>query len=330
VTSPAETTIQTVTGPITSAELGRTLMHEHLAIGYPGWEAATDEPFDRAEAVRVCVDHVESLKDLGYSSMIDPCPNDLGRDIELMVAVAEATGFNIICASGLYKEHEGGHAHWAFRSRFEDVGAVMADLFIAELTDGIGSTGVRPGIIKVGTGLDDLTSHEAAVFAAAASASSATGTPITTHTEDGTLGDRQQAVLTEAGVDAHRIVIGHSCGSTDLDYHLRIANGGSYLGFDRFGIPSVSDDERAASLARLVSAGAGDRIVVSHDSVWCWKGNPWPVALRGRIAEQFVPTRFDTEIIPKLTELGVTDEAIHRLTHDNPRNYFEGAPLPGL
>lgn len=325
--SNAPATIQTVTGPIRSDDLGRTLMHEHLAIGYPGWEAATNEPFDRAEAARVCIEHVERLQQLGYSSMIDPCPNDLGRDVELMVMVAEATGFNIICATGLYKEHEGGAAHWAFRARFEDITAVMTDLFVSELTDGIGTTGVRPGLIKVGTGLGDLTTHESAVFAAAAAAAAATGAPITTHTEDGTLGDRQQAVLTAAGVAPHRVVIGHSCGSTDTDYHLRIARGGSYLGFDRFGIPTVSDDERAAALARLVEAGAGDRIVVSHDSVWCWKGNPWPVAMREAVAERFVPTRFDDEIVPKLRDLGVGDDALHRLTHQNPRNYFEGSPL---
>ena len=123
--SKSTSTIQTVTGPIPASELGRTLMHEHLAIGYPGWEAATNEPFDRAEATRVCIEHIERLQQLGYSSMIDPCPNDLGRDVELMVTVAEATGFNIICATGLYKEHEGGHAHWEFRSRFEDISAVM-------------------------------------------------------------------------------------------------------------------------------------------------------------------------------------------------------------
>lgn len=323
-------TIQTVTGPIHPEQLGRTLMHEHLAIGYPGWEAATNEPFDRAAAARVCIEKVQQLQALGYASMIDPCPSDLGRDIELMVAVAEATGFNIICATGLYKEHEGGHAHWNFRSRYEDIGAVMADLFTAELTDGIGTTGVRPGIIKVGTGLGDLTTHEAAVFAGAATAAAATGAPITTHTEDGTLGDRQQEVLTEAGVAAHRIVIGHSCGSTDSDYHLRIARGGSYLGFDRFGVPTVSDGDRAESLARLVAAGAGDRVVVSHDSVWCWKGNPWPVGLRSRIAEAFVPTRFDEEIIPKLRELGVAETALDRLTNDNPRRFFEGNPLDAL
>ena len=175
-----------------------------------------------------------------------------------------------------------------------------------------------------------LTELETAVFAAAATAALATGTPITTHTDEGTLGDVQQAVLTGAGVAPHRIVIGHSGGSTDTDYHLRIAHGGSWLGFDRFGIPLVADEDRAASLARLVGHGAADRIVVSHDSVWCWKGNPWPIALRDRIAETFIPTRFDDEIVPMLLDLGVDETTIHRLTHDNPRRFFEGEPLADL
>ncbi|MFQ5558016.1 MAG: phosphotriesterase, partial [Acidimicrobiales bacterium] len=279
---------------------------------------------------RVCIDKIEELKELGYSSIVDPCPNDLGRDVTLMVEVAEATGVNIICATGLYKHEEGGHAHWDFRGRFEDVTAAMTELFTSELVDGIAGTGVRPGIIKVGTGTGAMTDHEARVFAAAAAAAIATGTPITTHTDEGTLGDLQQEVLTEAGVDAHRIVVGHSCGTTDADYHLGIATGGSYLGFDRFGIPFVTDEDRADALARLVAAGAGARVVVSHDSVWCWKGNPWPRALRPRVAERFVPTRFDREIIPLLRDTGMSDDAIRALTHDNPRRFFEGSLLAPL
>ena len=163
-------TIQTVTGPIDSADLGRTLMHEHLAIGYPGWESATNEHPDRDAMLRICVDRIAELQDLGYRSLVDPCPSDLGRDPELMVAAAEATGFNIICATGLYHEAEGGHAHWDFRARFEDIVPVMAEVFTRELVDGIGTTGVRPGIIKVATGPHRMSDYERKVFLAAASA----------------------------------------------------------------------------------------------------------------------------------------------------------------
>ncbi len=130
--------VQTVTGPISPDDLGRTLMHEHLTVGWPGSEShTTAAQRPRADVVAVCVDRISELQDLGYSTLLDPCPNDLGRDVSLLVEVAEATGFNIICATGLYKEEEGGTAYWRFKGQFEDVGPVMADLFIAELIEGM-------------------------------------------------------------------------------------------------------------------------------------------------------------------------------------------------
>ena len=103
-------------------------------------------------------------------------------------------------------------------------------------------------------------------------------------------------MLADAGVDAHGIIIGHSCGSSDTDDHLRIARVGSHPCFDRFGIEAlVPDDERVLSLARVAEHGTGDRIVVSHDSIRCRKGNPWPERVRARIAETSIPARFDTD-----------------------------------
>ena len=324
--------VQTVTGPVPTADLGRTLMHEHLSIGYAGFEAHSSRPGpDRAEMVALCTERISQLQGLGYSSMLDPCPSDLGRDVDLMVEVAEATGFNIVCATGLYKEEQGGTAYWHFRAQFEDVGAVMADQFISELTDGVDSSGVRPGIIKCATGPGAMTDYERIVFNAAAAASVATSTPVTTHTDRGTMGELQQQVLTAAGVPANRVIIGHSCGTTDTDYHMGIVAGGSYLGFDRFGIGTLMPDvDRVASLVRLLEQGAGDRVVVSHDSVWCWRGEPFPPALVERAGDMFDPTRFDREIVPMLHDQGVTDEQIDMLVVDNPRRFFEGVPLADL
>ncbi len=142
--------VNTVTGPIGVEELGVTLMHEHILIGYPGWEADTLRPGPgRAEMVDTAVDKIRSMQSIGIQSMLDPCPNDLGRDVGLAAEVADKTGFNIICATGLYKENEGGFAHWHFvRSIGRGVEA-MAELFIHEITKGIGDTGIKAGIIMV-------------------------------------------------------------------------------------------------------------------------------------------------------------------------------------
>jgi len=328
----SQDSLQTVTGAIHPDALGKTLMHEHLLIGYPGAEVDGVNPGPGAEErVTRCVDRIEELKGLGFTSLLDPCPSDLGRDVELMAKVAQKTGFQIVCATGLYKQEEGGYPYWHMRQAFGPTVDAMAEIFIRDITEGIGSTGVRAGIIKVATGPGGMTDYERGIFEAAAKASVETGAPITTHTDQGSVGDLQQQVLTEHGVLAHRIVIGHSCGTSDHDYHMKIARGGSYLGFDRFGLDMVQpDEERVSSLAQLIAAGAGDRAVVSHDSVWCWRGQPFPPAVEQAVAPNWNPTHFSLRIIPKLKERGVSDAQIDALLVDNPRRFFAGEKLATL
>ncbi|MBY0399817.1 phosphotriesterase-related protein, partial [Myxococcota bacterium] len=171
-------TIHTASGTTTTAGLGRTLMHEHLVIGYPGAESHTSRPGpSKSEQVKICVDKIEKLKALGFSSLIDPCPSDLGRDPELAAKVGQATGFHIVIATGLYKQSEGGFPYWHFRSNFGPQVDTMAELFIRELTEGIGSTGIRAGIIKVASGPNQITDYEKTILQAAAKASVATGAP---------------------------------------------------------------------------------------------------------------------------------------------------------
>src|SRR5207302_8152672 len=95
--------IQTANGAISVDDLGATLMHEHLVIAFSGWETDTAAPVRTTEdLVRICVDRIEELKAGGFSSLLDPCPNDLGRDPELYAEVAARTGFNILFATGIY------------------------------------------------------------------------------------------------------------------------------------------------------------------------------------------------------------------------------------
>ncbi|MBW2267340.1 MAG: phosphotriesterase [Deltaproteobacteria bacterium] len=328
----SQASLQTVTGPISPDELGPTLMHEHLQIGFPGWEADSLRPGpNAAERFSICVDRIEEMKSQGITSMLDPCPSDLGRDVEFMARVAQKTGFRIVCATGLYKQSEGGAPYWNFRSNFGPQVDAMAELFVRELTEGVGDTGVRAGIIKVATGTGALSDYDRAILEAAAKAAVETGAPITTHTDQGTLGDVQQQIFTEAGVPAHRVIIGHSCGTSDNAYHLKIARAGSYLGFDRFGLESVHPDaERVASLVKLIQVGAGDRLVVSHDTVWCWRGEPFPPPVLAAMGEMWSPTHFSQHIVPQLKDAGVSDAQIETLLVDNPRRFFAGEKLRAL
>jgi phosphotriesterase-related protein len=319
--------INTVSGPISVDALGVTLMHEHLVIGFPGWESDTFHPGPtRREMIATCCDKIAQMQAHGIRSLVDPCPNDIGRDVTLAAEVAQKTGFNIVCATGLYKE-DGGVPYWHFRSRFGSIVELLADMFVRELTVGIGDTGIKAGIIKVGSGPNGITVHERSVLQAAAIAAKATGAPITTHTDEGKFGDEQQAILLELGVPAQQILIGHSCGTTDHDYHLKIIGAGSYLGFDRFGINTIMPDEsRIAGLVALLKKQHEKRLFVSHDTVWCWRGEPFPDHIVKRIDYSVFanPTHLHRNILPKLLTQGVTQQQIDTMLIDNPRRFFGG------
>jgi phosphotriesterase-related protein len=321
--------INTVTGQITPDQLGPTLMHEHLVVGFPGWESDTIRSgLGRPEMLAVCMDKIQQLKARGINSVVDASPNDLGRDVEFMGEVAQKADFQIICATGLYHEEEGGAPYWRFRATLGGGVEDIAELFIKELTEGIGDTGIKAGIIKVATGPGEINDYERNILLAAAIAAKETGAPITTHTSEGQLGDQQQSILVEEGVPAHKIIIGHSCGSTDHDYHMRIAGQGSYLGFDRFGIePLVSDADRTKALMALINKGMGEQIIVSHDSVWCWRGGQIPSPeVKAYMDSMLNPFHFHDKIIPMLKSMGADDLQIEMLLKDNPRRFFSSEP----
>jgi phosphotriesterase-related protein len=85
---------------------------------------------------------------------------------------------------------------------------VLADVFVRELTEGMGGTRYRAGAIKVATGEGRMTEGEARIFRAAAQAHARTGAPIITHTTNG-LGPEQAEFLLREGVDPAKVVIGH-------------------------------------------------------------------------------------------------------------------------
>jgi phosphotriesterase-related protein len=314
--------INTVTGSVSADKLGTTLMHEHLLIAWAGWELDCNAPrFDRKTALKSAVERLKELKDLGLGTFVDPCPNDIGRDIVFMADVAAASGVNVVAATGLYKEDLGNTAYFRQRSVAE-----ITDVFVSEITEGVGETGIKAGIIKCATGKGHITEYEQKCLRAAARAAKKTGVPITTHTEEGTMGREQLDLFAEEGVDLAHVIIGHSCGASDLKYHTDMLDRGCYLGFDRFGLDFVHPDRlRLAALIGLVGVGFEKQLVLSHDSVACWKGKGMPEmdAKTLELIKNWNPTHIFKNIIPALKKAGVGDQKINSMMVDNPRRFFE-------
>ena len=321
--------IQTVLGPISPDELGLTLVHEHFAVAYSGWECdPLSRPYKREKMVPLSLRAFGAVKDYGVQSIIDATPVDLNRDVDLLRELSEKLEINIICSTGRYTEEMGRWAYLKVRQQ-NMIGDAMTELyegFMQETSSGIGSTGIKPGVIKVATGHQAISPLEEAVLRAAARASRETGIPIITHTEGGTMGPEQAEILIQAGADPKRIMIGHMCGNASLDYHRSVLDKGVNIALDRFGIEMfVPDTVRIATLTGLLNNGYADRIMLSHDFIGCTSGRG------GRLPEEaqqkvshWSPVHLFRNIIPELKQAGITDEQIRTMMVDNPRRMFEG------
>ena len=133
--------IQTTTGTAMPEELGRTLIHEHVLVGYPGWELDAKAPrFKRGEAMARAVDQMQELQDLGVATFVDPCPMDLGRDVEFLAELSQKSGMRIVCTTGAYFEAEGN----TFTFRQLPVEEIT-EIYLKEIEEGVGGTGIRAG-----------------------------------------------------------------------------------------------------------------------------------------------------------------------------------------
>ena len=78
-------------------------MHEHVFVEYGGPSAEALKPGRaRAEIISVCTGYLEKLRAFGVETLVDPTTVDLGRNATLLAELAGKTGFNIICATGIY------------------------------------------------------------------------------------------------------------------------------------------------------------------------------------------------------------------------------------
>ena len=315
--------IMTVLGPISADELGVTLVHEHMAFGFPGWSAdETVAPYDPEAIAAKCLSILRDVKAVGVKSVIDATPCDVGgRDPAILKNLAEKSGVHIIATTGLYYEKDGGSSYFKWLQFAQrDVEQDIYELFKQEITAGIGKTGVRAGVIKVSTDDPSISEYEQMVARAAVRAANETGVPIITHCQGSTVGPAQQDLLLRLGANPKKIMIGHQNNSLDVDYHLsQLEKPDFFIAFDRTG--SINDPKAEDCLIELIKKGHADRLMISHDSVGVWLGRPIDL---GPKAAEWYPTYIHKRLIPKMKAAGVTDAQIQTMLVDNPRRLFAG------
>ncbi len=311
VASCAMPHVQTVLGPIDPSDLGPTLPHEHTQIALwhiPGrwdyWQLTRDEP--------LILEELAAWRAAGGSGLVDLTLPGVGRDPVWLAGLARASGLHIVMGGGWYRGAYYPPELLVDRRSVES----LADELIREATDGVGETGVRPGILgEIGTDKPWISAAEERVFRAVARASRATGLAVSTHAVLSPVGLDQLHILESEGVDPERVVISHADSYPNLGHYLEIVGRGASVEFDFLGMSfsptEVHGEGRVVELIlELLARGHAERILLSqdvcHDSqLRRYEGNGYTYLAR--------------EFLPRLRAAGVGEAEIETITVRNPR-----------
>ncbi|HET6817999.1 MAG TPA: phosphotriesterase-related protein [Mycobacteriales bacterium] len=317
------TSIATAGGTIDSAELGRTLMHEHVFVLTPDVQQNHDE-WDEDVRVTDAIDKLKAVKAAGYDTIVDPTVIGLGRYVPRIEKIAQQADINIVCATGVYTyDTVPFYFHHKGPALGPDFPEPMVDMFVRDITVGIPGTSTRAAFLKCAIDHPGLTPDVERIMRAVAKAHRQTGVPITVHTHpESRTGLEAHRVLSEEGVDPARVVLGHSGDSTDADHLAELADLGYVLGMDRFGIDVSSPFEaRVGIVAEMVRRGYADRMVLSQDAA-ChidWVDQQ----LKPVVLPNWHYLHIENDVLPALRERGVTEDQIDQMLVANPRRYFE-------
>ena len=268
-----------------------------------------------SEILKIAERKMTDLHGRGIRTIVDLTTVDLGRDIGLILDVARRSRVHVIVATGV----------WWMPQRYFNVHGVdhVAELFVRDITQGIGESGVKAAIIKCATDTAGVTPVIENILRASARAQKATGVPISTHTwAAGRVGETQQAIFAQEGVDLSRVIIGHSGDSDDLKYLRGLMERGSTIGMDRFGLENfLPTSKRVEVLARLCAEGYAGKMVLSHDAN-CWS-DMLSEENKRRTRPQWHYNHISDDILPALRKAGVSEEQIDQMLVRNPRAIFE-------
>jgi phosphotriesterase-related protein len=323
--------VETIRGPVDTASLGRTLMHEHVfVLSTEILENYGGEWWDEEERVADAIVKLKALAERGIKTIVDPTVIGLGRYIPRVKRVAEQVPeINIIPATGLYTFDELPHYfHYRGPGTILEGPEILADLFIKDIREEIPDTGVKAAFLKCAVEEKGLTPGVERVARAVALTHRETGVPITVHTnaahQTGTIA---LDLFESENVDLTKVVVGHSGDTNDQDYLRRLMDRGATIGMDRFGLDMFNPtQDRVNTIASLVEQGYADRMVLAHDAscyIDYFSGEQSQQLLNAA-APNWNFNHIPDDVLPALSKAGVSDSDIDVMLVDNARRYFGG------
>ncbi len=302
--------IITTLGAKDAAELGVILPHEHVFVELrisdtPGYAQA-----DADDVIRLMGPELNKAQQAGVTAIVECSPVGVGRRADIELAVSQAAHFPLVIPTGIYREPwVPAWAHATSEGR-------LAEWMLGELQGDIEGSGVQAGWIKLSAGDEGLTASETKILRAAATAASQTNAVIGSHTIRGRVVREQLDIIEAMGYDTSRFIWIHTQAEPDFDLHLEMARRGAWLEYDAIGnLEEEGDEFYLQHIQRLLDAGLGDQLLLSHDRGWYDPALPY-----GGVPKPF--TYLSEQFLPKLRAVGVGAEEIEQLTRHNPFQAF--------
>ena len=303
------TKLITTLGPKTFDEVGLILPHEHIFVDLGDINAEHYKTADLSDVISVMTPEIENAKRAGVTALVECTPVGVGRRVDIVKAVSEATHFPVVVATGIYREPWiPAWAHQATQGKLE---SWMISELLAEIED----TGVQAAWIKLSVGDEGISDCESKILRAAASAGRMTNAAIGSHTIDGRVVLQQLEILEEEAYTPERFIWIHTQAESDVSLHLEVAARGAWLEFDAIGSEPLSDDYFIERILTLLEAGYAEQLLLSHDRGWYDPSKP-----KGGTQQPY--TYLTKNFLPKLRAAGVDAITIEQLTRINPFGAF--------
>ncbi len=331
-----------MSGDIAPEELGATLVHEHVLTNLdgvftepsPAYAHMADRPVAMEDLGWIRLNYASNRANIGLDdeelaasellryreaggdTIVELSGQDVGRDPEALLRLAERTGVRLVMGTGFYVEPF--HPE-SLAAQGEDE---IAAIFVNDLLRGVEPHGIRSGIIgEIGCSWP-LRDSEAKVLRAAGIAQAATGAAITIHPgRDPSAPAEILSIVAGAGGDVTRTVIDHVDRTMfTADDLLALADTGCYVEYDMFGNESAhypfapidlpNDAGRIEWIQLLIEHGHIDQVLISHDVGFkCFLS-----AFGGYGYTHILQT-----VVPKMLSKGLSQDQIDTILIANPR-----------
>jgi len=252
----------TTLGPKRTDELGLILPHEHVFVDLRTWDKPDYAQAETAEVVALMAPEIAMAQATGVTALVECSTVGVGRRPDILKVVSESTGLPLVVPTGVYREP------WIPDWIQVATEAELREWMTGELSEEIKPDGVKAGWIKLSAGDDGLTECEAKVLRAAAAAGATTNAVIGSHTIRGRVVRDQLKIIEEAGYSPERFIWIHTQAEPDFDLHVEIARRGAWIEYDAIGSNHLNDDFFVERIQRVLDAGLGDHLLLSHDRGW--------------------------------------------------------------